>query len=103
MATVPGTNHPCEVLQLPDKIAAVYFLVKQGRVMYVGQTRNLYARTWQHELYKDFDEVLFIRCAPEELAVVERYWIDYFDPPWKSFTITRPKKTNVRLPPDYIS
>lgn len=102
LITIPGTNHPCEVLQIPEKIAAVYFLMKSNRVMYVGQTRNLLARTWQHDLYKDFDEVRFIRCEPEALNSVEQYWSQFFDPPWKCDTITNPENPRFRLPPETV-
>ena len=82
--TLPGTTTNCEAMEMAEKIAAVYFLLKDGRVMYVGQTENLVVRTWAHRSYREVDEVLFIRCAPEELTTVERHWIKHFDPPWKS-------------------
>lgn len=102
VTTIPRTNYPCEVLRLPPKIAAVYFLLKAGRVMYVGQTKNLLIRTWLHELYKDFDEVRFLRCDPRDLNHVEQFWIRFFDPPWKSNTITNRKNRHCRLPPETV-
>lgn len=101
--TLPGTDQPCELLRMPAKISAVYFLMLRGRVMYVGQTQNLLTRIWLHELYKAFDEVRFIRCAPEDLEAVERYWTEIFDPPWKCSTITNPRNPYCRLPPETIS
>ena len=103
LLTLLGTDQTCEHLTLPEKISAVYFLMLRGRVMYVGQTRNLLARIWLHELYKAFDEVRFIRCLPENLDAVERYWTAIFDPPWKCSTITNPANPYCRLPPETIS
>jgi predicted GIY-YIG superfamily endonuclease len=71
---IPGTDQYADVLEPPDKISAVYFLVKNDRVIYVGQTKNLLARYWTHETVKDFDHMLFIRCQPSELLELEDHW-----------------------------
>lgn len=90
MATIPGTDLECETLEIQEPICGVYFLLKNGRVMYVGQSRNLLARAWVHRAMKIFDEVRFIRVPPADLNRVELYWIHHFDPPWKCNTINNP-------------
>lgn len=100
MTLLPNSDQECEVLKMPERITAVYFLMKEGRVMYVGMSRNLIQRTWLHELHKDFDEVRFLRCTDEDVEEVERYWIEFYDPPWKSCTNTKFKR--MYSPPERI-
>jgi hypothetical protein len=88
-AFLPNTEVPCEILMMPKKVVAVYFLMAKGQVMYVGKTTNLLQRTWQHEQYKEFDEVRFVRCTEEDIDLTEKAFIALYDPPWKSQTNMR--------------
>ena len=81
MQSVPGTTvvahslagfHACDAdfrLDLP----AVYFLVSRGRVVYVGQTKQLFARLNSHtQNGRGFDYAMFNACRRETLLDVER-------------------------------
>lgn len=72
---IPGTDECAEILKMPPKISAVYFLIKDGAVVYVGQSKNLIARRWIHEHDKDFDSVLYISCDQSDLLELEDYWL----------------------------
>ena len=52
----------------------VYFLVRCGRVVYVGQTVCLRSRLASH-VDKHYDSVYFVRCKHDELDDLESHWI----------------------------
>lgn len=57
----------------------VYFLLKQNKVIYVGQSKSLKNRLMAHS-DKDFDDMSFI-CVPEHsLNDVEAFYIVKFNP-----------------------
>lgn len=58
----------------------VYFLVKTGTIIYIGQSRCLFNRLSQHKAHKDFDEVKFIRCEQSELNEKEMFFIKLLKP-----------------------
>jgi len=53
----------------------VYFLVKDNRVVYVGQSTQIQARVREHEKTKIFDSYSFIACKKENLNVLESLYI----------------------------
>lgn len=53
------------------KMSGVYFLCKDGNVVYVGQSVNVAQRVGQHVGAKTFDSVFFIRVASSDLDYVE--------------------------------
>lgn len=61
---------------------AVYFLCRQGKVIYVGQARSVMRRISDHldENCKDFDAVWWLPCESRELDRVEREWIHRLKP-----------------------
>ena len=65
-------------------IAGVYFLVRgkwpAAKVVYVGQSLNVYARVAQHSATKSFDSWAFVRCTPDELDLVESTYIHWLKP-----------------------
>jgi hypothetical protein len=58
----------------------VYFLVKAGEVVYVGQSINVYGRIGSH-VDKDFDEVFWFPVPAGELNSVEAAFIRLLKPP----------------------
>lgn len=54
-----------------ESMAAVYFLVEAGEVVYVGQSRKLGSRIAAHSNEKSFDKVFYIPLPPEALNEVE--------------------------------
>ena len=69
--------------QLPVvKVAAIYLLVSQGKVMYVGQSRNLSRRITGHEQSDACDEVWYVPTPSHSLDARERQFIRALNPPW---------------------
>jgi hypothetical protein len=64
--------------------AAVYFLIADGEVVYVGQTVNLYARIGSHREDKIWDRVLFLPVPREDLDETERRWIARLNPKYNT-------------------
>jgi hypothetical protein len=54
----------------------VYFLIREGVVVYIGKTRSLMARLTKHRNNgKVFDAYTFLPCALEDLAKTEALYI----------------------------
>jgi hypothetical protein len=58
----------------------VYFLIANRKIVYVGQSVNVYARISGHT-HKTFDSFTVIPCPKEHLNVLESLYIHMFDPP----------------------
>ena len=61
-------------------ICGVYFLIKNGFIVYVGQSTNVLARISVHGNNKSFDSFKCIRVPEKLLYKVERYFIRRFMP-----------------------
>jgi len=61
----------------------VYFLVKDNRVVYVGQSVHISARLADHSKTKDFDSYAFIRCGKEKLDMLESLYIHALSPEYQ--------------------
>lgn len=59
----------------------VYFLIKNHKIVYVGQAMNVFRRVADHSITKEFDSFSYIRCKQEVLNVVESLYIHVFKPP----------------------
>ena len=68
----------CEKVDI-DKECFVYFLLREGEVVYVGQTTNGTARIRQHT-DKVFDEAYVMRCRRRDLDELEDKYIIKYDP-----------------------
>lgn len=53
----------------------IYFLMRDGKVTYVGSSKNIYGRVGNHSLTKRFDYVRWVRVKEKKLYGVERDWI----------------------------
>ena len=62
-------------------ICGIYFLVKDYRVVYVGQSKQVFARIATHSANKDFDSIAYIPCAPDILDKLESLYIHTLNPP----------------------
>tara|TARA_R110000764_G_scaffold157167_2_gene245001 strand:- start:1443 stop:1829 length:387 start_codon:yes stop_codon:yes gene_type:complete len=58
----------------------IYFLIKAGEVVYVGQGLNIMARVGLHTAEKDFDSVSTLPCPKEYLNLLETIFIQSFRP-----------------------
>lgn len=71
-----------EKAQPYEHFACVYFLIKGGRVMYVGQSVNGLARIKEHASCRDFDSYAYIKCDKKQLDGYESLYIHYLRPEW---------------------
>ena len=65
-----------------EMLCGVYFLVNDDRVVYVGQSVNVYSRVKTHmaDPRKTFDSWCFIRCEKRMLDVLESLYIHFLQP-----------------------
>lgn len=56
-----------EIPQPTVEPSKIYFLIRNGVVVYVGQSSSLAMRVETHQRDKDFDQVLFFECSPEDV------------------------------------
>lgn len=61
--------------ELVSMSSGVYFLIKDGIVVYVGQSIDVFARLATHRRDKKFDRVTIIWCPPEILLKLEAKYI----------------------------
>jgi hypothetical protein len=62
-----------------DSFPGVYFLIRQGKIVYVGQSKNVFYRVSQHA-QRQTDRWAFVPCELEELDVVESLYIHLIRP-----------------------
>lgn len=63
------------------KICGVYFLIKDGSVVYVGQSVDIFSRLGSHENFLSFDSYAFIECVKCQLDLIESLYIHTLSPP----------------------
>ena len=63
-----------------EKLSGVYFLIKNEKVVYVGQSVNVAARIHSHIGAKDFDSYAWVKVPSHNLNVVESLYIHHFRP-----------------------
>jgi len=81
--------HPDRIIEMPRRRAGVYHLVRNGCVLYVGQSRNLLSRIGGHE-WQRFDEARLFYCDESELHDLEQAHIEALRPPLNRAGVTRP-------------
>lgn len=71
-----------------DLPSGIYFLVQGDSVVYVGQSKNVYARIATHlnEGQKIFDKAAFIDELPEKLNEVESTYIAALKPQYNKIS-----------------
>jgi hypothetical protein len=74
----------------------IYFLVRQGKVVYVGQSVNVAARVAQHH-DKDFDSVTIVECDRKVLDVLESLYIHFLRPPLNGNTPSKAMSAPIQL------
>jgi len=60
--------------------SGVYFLIKNERIVYVGQSVNVYSRIAEHYKNKFFSDVFSVPCPRSNLDVLESMYIHTFKP-----------------------
>jgi hypothetical protein len=76
-------------------MCGIYFLIRDSKVVYVGQSLHVEARLATHALQKQFDSWAWIPCDIEDLISVERAYLDIFLPEDNKDAVTK----RLRLPP----
>lgn len=61
--------------------SGVYFLIKNNKIIYVGQSVNIFRRIMDHLPTKRFDKFSYIRCKKENLDIIESLYIHHIKPP----------------------
>ena len=61
--------------------SGVYFLIKGSKVIYVGQSVNVFARISSHAQYRDFDSYAYVSCPKDRLDILESLYIHTLNPP----------------------
>lgn len=61
-------------------IAGVYFLIKNNKIVYIGQSKNLSNRIADHIEEKDFDKYTWLEIKIENLDYYESYFYYKFKP-----------------------
>ena len=64
-----------------DNATGVYFLISLDKVVYVGQSVNVYSRMREHAKDKKFDSYAYISCSRDELDILESLYIHALHPP----------------------
>ncbi len=62
-----------------DPIIGIYFLIHNGEIIYVGQSKDIHNRITQHR-DKSFDDVFFIRYIKDELTIKEEFFVQSLTP-----------------------
>ena len=60
--------------------SCVYFLIKNEKIVYIGQSVNVLARKKHHENSKLFDFLFFLPVPESNLSICERTFIKHFKP-----------------------
>ena len=69
----------------PKKRSGVYFLIRGGQVMYVGQSSDVFARVAQHARTREFDHWHWFAYPPERLIERETHWMRRLAPLWNEY------------------
>lgn len=78
--------------------AGVYFLIADGRVVYVGQSINVHARIRSHAATRTFSAFAYVRCQRNELDMLESLYINVLRPEWnKTYTYGNRQRTPLSL------
>jgi hypothetical protein len=60
------------------RVMGIYFLIRRGKIVYIGQTKNIIGRIANHVI--SFDKIRIIPCSKRDLKKYEKRWIIRFKP-----------------------
>lgn len=65
-----------------ENCSGIYFLISDGKVVYVGQSVNVFSRIQQHvgNTNRKFDSFAYVPCAKKQLDMLESLYIHYLRP-----------------------
>jgi excinuclease UvrABC nuclease subunit len=67
-------------IQLPTSGTALYFLMEEEHIVYIGVSKNLFLRIGQHNKYKNFTSFMYIECEHTKALKLERKFIKELKP-----------------------
>lgn len=77
---LPAVDHIISNAQQLNNVCGIYFLIKDGEIVYVGQSVSVMARIQSHTASKEFDSFSFLPCKREILNVIESLYIHLLEP-----------------------
>jgi hypothetical protein len=78
------------------RISAIYFLLDDDKIIYIGKTTDLDARICYHKCtIKKFNRFRFIECSEEKLSYYEKRLIALFQPLENTYNKNHPEKLRV--------
>jgi len=87
---------PLETDEGRDPLRGVYFLIRQDKIVYVGQSENIQERIKRHKINgKKFDSYSYILCLKDEINDLEKFYIDACNPELN-------RKMGRRMPGDVV-
>lgn len=85
-------------LTLEDiKISCIYFIVKDGEILYIGQSKNFLVRFMAYKK-ANYDYIRIIPCKPENLLAYEKRWILRYMPKYNERHLYTSRKFVGKLP-----
>ena len=82
------------------KLCGIYFLIRAGRIVYIGQAVNIFARIATHMARKDFDSWSHVKCSAHQLSEFERAYINKFMPEMNKDHVTRKIRADAKASRD---
>lgn len=68
-----------------NELVGIYFLFKNEKIVYIGQSKKIFNRIISHCYSKDFDSFTYIECKENELNELEFEFIAKHKPELNSF------------------
>jgi hypothetical protein len=63
-----------------SKVCGIYFLVRDKKIIYVGQSIDVFSRISTHRNDKEFDSIAYVPCEPSLLDKMESLYIHVLSP-----------------------
>ena len=63
-----------------DTACGIYFLISEKRIVYVGQSTNVFSRVYTHMQTKQFDSYVYMPCEKDMLDKLESLYIHFLTP-----------------------
>lgn len=89
-------------VKFKDFGCGIYFLIKEGEVVYVGQSTNVFARVPKHRKDKEFDSWHWVPCERKNLNGMELFYLGMFKPTLNKDYLTERMKALAKFENDEI-
>jgi predicted GIY-YIG superfamily endonuclease len=82
---------------IPLSGPCIYFLMREDRIVYVGQSMSIARRIPDHLSSKSFDRIYYSPVQEKEMDGIERTLIEYYDPEYNRDAMVNEKRRRVGL------